>query len=354
MIGIVSRTEGEGSGAEIVLCHLLSVWDNNTTPLCVITARNSSVAEIARSRGIKVVELSFVPYKIWPNLLTIERSLKQLKLLRAVHAWSSKSFELGWYMARRLRVPLSCTMHDHPRSVYFTPKKLWRLKKISNSAVRTVAVSEALAKECAIHGYKNNITVIHNGLPDIKKNKAEEERGFMKIGFLGMNSPVKGFNIIKSWIQSTATDQRIQWHLFGEVCAENQEAVHDLQQQHTSNYLLRGRQNAENIFQEINLLVHASVLFDCYPTVLLEAARSGMPAIASSNGGGSEIIVHGKTGFLFDPADPAEGLNFLQELIGQEDLRKKFSAKAREEFVKQFEITMMREQYSAFWKIEKE
>jgi glycosyltransferase involved in cell wall biosynthesis len=51
---------------------------------------------------------------------------------------------------------------------------------------------------------------------------------------------------------------------------------------------------------QIELLICPSREFDPFPTVLIEAALMGAPALASRVGGTSEIVVEGETGWLFD------------------------------------------------------
>ena len=55
--------------------------------------------------------------------------------------------------------------------------------------------------------------------------------------------------------------------------------------------------------------------WDGLPNVLLEAITLGLPVIASNVGGISELIVHGKTGFLIDPFDDVDSYRNCLERI---------------------------------------
>jgi glycosyltransferase involved in cell wall biosynthesis len=348
MIGIISRTEGEGSGAEIILCHLLNNW-NTDCPLLIITAYNSSVARTAKSKGIKVIELSFVPERFLPNVKTIENCLKKMKALQLIHAWNSKSFELGWYISRRLRIKLTCTMHDHPRSNYLSSRKLWLLRRIANESSGMIAVSNVLANECKANKYRCTITTIHNGLPSCSCRRAGKVKQQMTVGFLGMSSEMKGFSIIAKWIRSTSKSKLIQWRLYGEVSTKNEEIVSKLVQEGLSNFKVCGRHSSDAIFKEIDILVHASTVFDCYPTVLLEAARAGISAIASTRGGAEEIVEHEHSGFLFDPDVPETGLEYLYRLCNDDELYLSCSDNARKKFEECFTLSEMANKYREFW-----
>jgi len=60
---------------------------------------------------------------------------------------------------------------------------------------------------------------------------------------------------------------------------------------------------------------------DMSPHVLAEAAAAGLPAVASDLGGISDLVVHGRTGFLAPPADDQAFVARLSEIIASPDLR---------------------------------
>lgn len=66
------------------------------------------------------------------------------------------------------------------------------------------------------------------------------------------------------------------------------------------------------------------------PNALMEAMASGLPCVASNVGAMGELLIQGETGMLIDPGNPSELADRLEELLGQEDLRRKFSQKGRE------------------------
>ena len=111
-----------------------------------------------------------------------------------------------------------------------------------------------------------------------------------------------------------------------------------------------GKQPRERIFSEVDILVHCSTAFDPFPTVLIEAAQAGVPVVASSLGGAGEIVVHGETGFLFDPAAPEVGLAYLRRLVAESGLRARLGTAAKTRFERLFRAERMAEGYAGFWK----
>jgi glycosyltransferase involved in cell wall biosynthesis len=79
-------------------------------------------------------------------------------------------------------------------------------------------------------------------------------------------------------------------------------------------------------------------LVEGLPVALLEAASSGLPAVASDTGGVSEIVLNGRTGWLVPPGDPAAlaaAMSQLMSLPAEE--RRKLGLAAREHAVAHFD-----------------
>jgi len=351
MIVIVSRTEGSGSGAEIVLNHLLESWPDKTN-LCIVTAKSSSVAVMAKTSGFTCHELQFVPERIWPNWRELERVVPLLRTATSIHAWNSKSFEISWYLAKRTGLSLTCTMHDHPDAQFYTKKKRWLMKQIANSCYKIACVSAALRNECSQFGYRKQMDVIHNGLPDLPFYlKPSAPLTKFRIGFLGMGSNVKGFELVAEWIKQTRSEPAIEWHLYGELHSDYTAYVEELNNLPAKNFWLQGRQPQEKIFSEIDLILSPSTQFDAFPTVLLEASKYGLPAIAADYGGAVEIIEEGKTGFLFTASDREKPVQCIRLLKSDPQLYKTISENTRERFNKRFGIHNMIQQYQSFWNL---
>lgn len=68
----------------------------------------------------------------------------------------------------------------------------------------------------------------------------------------------------------------------------------------------------------------------------LEAMAFGKPVIASTRGGGSEIIDHEKTGLLVEPADPNALRDALCRLLGNPTLRKSLGERAHKRTSEEF------------------
>lgn len=76
---------------------------------------------------------------------------------------------------------------------------------------------------------------------------------------------------------------------------------------------------------------------DALPTVLLEAAASGVPAVSTHVAGVPEIVAHGRTGFVVRPEDPRAIAESLARLLESPELRQRMGAAARRRAEEKFD-----------------
>jgi glycosyltransferase involved in cell wall biosynthesis len=77
------------------------------------------------------------------------------------------------------------------------------------------------------------------------------------------------------------------------------------------------------------------------PNVILEAMASGLPVVAPRVGGIPEMVLHGRTGFLFEPSRPESLAHFLSILLRDEPLRRSMSTQARKRVLNCFSLDRM-------------
>lgn len=71
--------------------------------------------------------------------------------------------------------------------------------------------------------------------------------------------------------------------------------------------------------------------------VFVEAAAAGVPQVAGRSGGAHEAVADGETGFVIDPPDDVSAAaNAIARLLGDDDLRTRMGAAARERAVAEF------------------
>jgi len=77
-------------------------------------------------------------------------------------------------------------------------------------------------------------------------------------------------------------------------------------------------------------------IYEPFGIINLEAMICEVPVVASAVGGIKEIVVNGETGFLVKPGHPKEIAKYINLLIKNEILAKKFGKKGRERVEKYF------------------
>jgi glycosyltransferase involved in cell wall biosynthesis len=302
------------------------------------------VGQFALSAGFPFVDLDTRTDALWHNGLAIRRCVPGLTGCRVVHAWHSRGLELAWWLGHRLGVPVTATLHDHPRALHSLPRRLL-IRFFQGRMDHVIFVSRALqaAWEPCTRPSRNG--VITNGIMDFRVNRSPS--GPVRIGFVGLHSPVKGFPVVRRWIGELKEEQ-VEWFLFGNPHRAIESSLRELVGSY-SKVRWCGYQPAERVFSGIDILVHPSTDFDSLPTALIEAACAGLPVVASDIGGTREIVNHGHSGFLYAPGEPDEGRMRVMELVRSPVLRAEMERVARRVFEEKFRVSRMVREYADTW-----
>jgi glycosyltransferase involved in cell wall biosynthesis len=74
---------------------------------------------------------------------------------------------------------------------------------------------------------------------------------------------------------------------------------------------------------------------------LLEAMSTGLPVIATSVGGATDLINHMENGWLISPGNLSDLLEAVLDMLGNEQLRKRLGEKARERILNEFDLNLV-------------
>lgn len=86
---------------------------------------------------------------------------------------------------------------------------------------------------------------------------------------------------------------------------------------------------------------------DNCPMVILEAAAAGLPFAASAVGGVPDLIIHRKTGLLFEPSQPDSILCSIKVMIAENGLAEQLAISARVQAIDQFSAASVARQHLA-------
>ena len=95
------------------------------------------------------------------------------------------------------------------------------------------------------------------------------------------------------------------------------------------------RSDMTDIYNSTDLVVQSSST-EGMPNVVLESLLMETPVVATAVGGTSEVIEHGKTGFLIAPGSELEIFRGLTDFLENMDLHKGFGKRGRKHVVENF------------------
>ena len=110
------------------------------------------------------------------------------------------------------------------------------------------------------------------------------------------------------------------------------------------------REDVAEIMNECDLLVHAARQ-EPLGRVLLEAAVSGLPIVATRVGGTEEILRDGDSARLVPPGDAEALAAAIVELYGNPEMRQRFAQAACADVRDRFEISESAEKTAAAWRL---
>jgi glycosyltransferase involved in cell wall biosynthesis len=100
------------------------------------------------------------------------------------------------------------------------------------------------------------------------------------------------------------------------------------------------RQDIPDLLASCDLFVLPS-LFEGLPLSILEAMAAGKPVVASAIGGTDEAILHGETGLLVPPADPAALAAAIQTVLSNPLLARRLAAAGKARVDREFSVGAM-------------
>ena len=106
--------------------------------------------------------------------------------------------------------------------------------------------------------------------------------------------------------------------------------------------LLGARRDVRELLAAADLFVLSS-RSEGLPISVLEAMAAGLPVVATSVGGVSELVVDGETGFLVPPADPRALAEAVGRLLRDPELRHRFGAAGRHRAERRFDVARFHE-----------
>lgn len=295
---------------------------------------------------------------------------RELALLEALqqyqpqllHANSLSMGRLTGRLAPRLSIPTSAHLRD--------------ILKLSRAAIadlnqnhRLIAVSQATQDAHVGQGMDGSrITVVHNGV-DLDLFQPRPATGLLHrelslptdslllatIGQIGLR---KGQDVLAAAAAEIVRNiPQAHFLLLGERSSTKTESIEfekSIEAKFAERELagrlhrLGYRDDMPDLMSEFDIVVHPANQ-EPFGRVLLEAAASGVPVVATHVGGTAEIVIDGVTGLLVPPRDPPALAAAVSRLLADSSARQAMRTAARNHAVHRFDVATAAQKLSRAW-----
>jgi glycosyltransferase involved in cell wall biosynthesis len=195
----------------------------------------------------------------------------------------------------------------------------------------------AICKSCEVllrERTSRPITLIRNGISGrrVAARNSSRGTGVFKVLSVGRISPQKNYeSVIRvAAICKEKSDALIMFQICGDGAeietmraAARGAGVEDCVK------FLGGRSDVPELMAVSDTLFMTSI-YEGMPITLIEAAHAGLPLVATNVGGCSEIVGHGKNGFLFNPNEDDIAAGYLLRLQSDSALCKHMSEHSKQ------------------------
>jgi glycosyltransferase involved in cell wall biosynthesis len=332
----------EMGGAERVLLRLLDRMDRELFEPALACPHEGPLVKEMRNRNITVY-LGYPASRLlevkrrsvgkdWKKVLAYpyDMALTVLRLARLIRREgfdlvftnSAKGDIYGSLAGWLARKPVVWRLHDIVTAEAFSRLNIWFFSTFASLfACKVLAVSGAVKNALVDQGVsKDKVRVVYNGidLEDIARRVAEEDiraewdvtAGAPLAGMVGRLVDWKGPDyFIKAAAEVAKEVPEASFMLVGAAIFGDESFVEGLKSMVSrldleERVIFTGfRGDVSEIMGSMDLLVHASILPDPLPTVLIEAMAQGKPVVAAAGGGVKEIVEDGATGIIVPPRD---------------------------------------------------
>jgi glycosyltransferase involved in cell wall biosynthesis len=253
-----------------------------------------------------------------------------------VHTVSLKAGVYGSTAARLGGVPVVWHLHDHLTAGYLPARAVAPMRALagwwpSGLLVPSRSVLATVGRRRS--GLLTDVLPFPVPLPEAAVEPREE---VAVVGMLGRITPWKGQDVfLEAFAQAFPAGDvhaRIIGNaLFGETDYEQELHAQAARLGIADRVEFTGfRTDVDAELRRLDVLVHASVLPDPLPGVVLEGMGMGLPVVAADAGGNPEHVVDGVNGLLHVPGDVADLARALRRAAGPLTDRAALGRAARE------------------------
>ncbi|MDO8550910.1 MAG: glycosyltransferase [Ignavibacteria bacterium] len=270
--------------------------------------------------------------------------------IEIIHSHGKGAGIYGRFLSLLTAIPCVHTFHGiHIGSYNYYQKKIYLLveKVLALKTKKFISVSNSEMEKAVELGLSpgSKITVIQNGV-DVSQKKVTFNFNSVHLSTITRFDEAKNSELLISVANSLKKklSKTFVIHVIGS--GEREESVKSAVYKNglSENFIFYGSLlNPAEILEKTNCYISTSI-WEGLPLGALEAMSLGLPVIATNVVGNKDVVIHNKTGYLFNINDPDEAACFVIQLFNNERLWNEFSISAKERVEKEFSIKQMAEE----------
>lgn len=352
-------TKSNFGGAQRYVYELATGIPKNRFESAVVLGGDGLLVKKLSDAGIRTISLPSLlrdvnPIKDLASFITLFRLFKTERP-DVVHLNSAKVSGLGAVAARLVGVPrIIFTAHGWAFNEDRSPLSRLIIKLLYFITIlfshKTIAVSEAVAKEAPAYGIRKKIVVIYPPVSQtsniLKKNAARKhfteevsslhDDGRLWVGIVAELHKSKGIRYAIEAMHDAELQSKAILIILGEgherPFLENM--IHEMRLE-KSVFLVGFRENAADLMPAFDVSLLPSTT-EAFGYVVAEAGLAGLPVLASRIGGIPEIIEDGRTGLLIPARDKDAIKTGLLKLANSPSVRAALGAALHEKVASDF------------------
>ncbi|WOD39259.1 glycosyltransferase [Nodosilinea sp. E11] len=325
---------GQPGGAELCLADIVLAFPTGAVgllqdgPFRTLLEAQATPVTVLATEGLGVRKDSGLlagVSSLGQLLPLIYRTAQAAAAYDVIYANTPKALIVGALASVLSRRPLVYHLHDIISTEHFSPINCRLLVGLANRFAQLV-IANSQASEAAFvaaGGDPQKVSVVYNGFrpdryrlaPDPTLRQALGLGDRFVVGHFSRLSPWKGQHVLIEALAHCPDD--VVAVLVGDALFGEDDYVAQLKQQvqrlnlGDRVHFLGFRADIPALMQSCDLVAHTSTAPEPFGRVIVEAMLCQRVAIAAAAGGATELIDHGKTGWLCPPNDPQK----LAELI---------------------------------------
>jgi glycosyltransferase involved in cell wall biosynthesis len=343
------------SGGEIALLRLLPVLAGEVD-VHVVLGEEGPLVERLGTHGISVEVLPLAPAlrdlrkdtlrpgrfdpmaaaRVAPYVVRLARRMRACRA-DLVHTNSLKAALYGGAAGRLARVPVVWHLRDRIADDYL-PHSAVVLVRAAARVLPTAVVANSQATLDTLPTVRTARVVYNPIVPDSVAHRAAVAAArtgrYTTVGIVGRLAPWKGQHVVleafaEAFRGTPVRGRVIGSALFGEDAYE-QRLREQAERLGIANQIeFRGfREDVQVELDELDVLVHCSVIPEPFGQAVLEGMAAGIPVVATDAGGPAELITSGRDGILTQPGDVHELAETLRRLESDAALRDALGSEA--------------------------